>query len=71
MKLNTITGTVGLEAARIGWQRFAFGLATCDQTAALSAFAMFATRRSAQPLRKSRERAAHGLKIHRGFIAHR
>ncbi len=40
-----------LELARIGWQRFAFDLATRDQTAALPSFDIFATRLSAQPLR--------------------
>jgi len=41
-----------LELARIGSQLFVFGSSTCDQTAASPLFATFATRLSAQPLRR-------------------
>ena len=43
---------ISLELARIGWQRFAHDLAIRDQTAALPSFGTFATRLSAQPLRR-------------------
>ena len=33
MKLHTVTGTVGLELAPIGWQLFALGISLNDQAA--------------------------------------
>ena len=69
-----------LELARIGWQRFALELATCDQIAALPSFDIFATRLSAQPLReetrkggaacppKKRTRPSSGVTLRRSLI---